>query len=89
MRMSRRLVLCAVALAAIVWTAGPAAAVRPSCSELLSIRAGGKSDEEIIRTYGTTHARLAACDRLAAQDEHFAAERAQFLQQRDARGLEH
>lgn len=89
MRMFQRLVLCAVALAAIVWSAGQAAAVRPSCSELLSIRAGGKSDEEIVQTYGTTRARLAACDRLAEQSERFAAERTQFFQQRDERGLDH
>jgi hypothetical protein len=89
MRMCQRLILCAVALAAIVCSVGPAAAIRPSCSELLSIRAGGKSDEEIVRTYGTTRARLAACDRLAAQSERFAAERTQFFQQRDERGLDH
>jgi hypothetical protein len=89
MRIFRRLAVCAVALAAIVWSAGPAAAVRPSCDELLSIRAGGKSDEEILRTYGTTRARLAACDRLAEQSEHFAAQRTQFFQQRDDRGLDH
>lgn len=89
MHMFRRLGLCAVALAAIVGWVGPAAAVRPSCGELLSIRAGGKSDEEIVQSYGTTHARLAACDRFAEQSERFAAERAQFFQQRNQRGLDH
>ena len=82
------LLICAVALTAVASMAAPAAAVRPSCSELLAIRASGASNEHVVQAYGTTRARLAACDRLAEQGERLAARRAQFFRQRDQRGLD-
>lgn len=89
MRPFRSLVISASALAAVASLAAPAAAIRPSCSELFAIRASGKTDAQIVQAYGTTRARLAACDRLAEQGERFAAQRARFVQQRDQRGLDH
>jgi hypothetical protein len=89
MVMMQRMLACAIALAAIVSTAGQAAAIRLRCEELAAQRDAGRSDEEIVRTYGTTHARLAACDRLAEQAERFAAERQLFHLARQQRGLAH
>jgi hypothetical protein len=89
MRVIHGLVVGVFVLAALLSSAEPAAALRPSCSELLDLRNGGWSDDEIVQTYGTTRARLAACERLAEQSQRFAAQRAQFFQQRDDRGLSH
>lgn len=78
---------CAIAFAAVVLGAGPAAALRPTCSELATLRQAGQSVEQILQTYGTTRARIEACERLDEQNERFAAERRDFHQERDQRGL--
>jgi hypothetical protein len=89
MAMIQRALVCLIAFAAVLAAAGPAAAIRLTCDELAAQRSAGRSDEEIVRTYGTTHARLAACDRLAEQAERFAAGRQRFHLARQQRGLSH
>jgi hypothetical protein len=89
MQFVKRSFTSAIALAAVVVSASPAAAIRPTCSELATLRQAGQSVEQILQTYGTTRARLAACARLDEQAERFAAERQQFHLQRQQRGLDH
>ena len=85
----QRSLLWALILAAVLSTAGPAAAIRLSCDELAAQRDAGRSDDEIVRTFGTTRARLAACERLAEQQKRFAEERQRFHFAREQRGLPH
>ena len=87
--MTQRFLLSALVLAGMLSVAAPAAAIRLSCEELAAQRAAGRTDEEIIQTFGTTKARLAACDRLADQSERFEKERQQFHQERADAGLPH
>jgi hypothetical protein len=78
-----------VALTAILATAAPAVAIRLTCEELAAQRQAGRSDEEIVRTFGTTRARLTACDRLNEQEKRFDAEREHFHLVRQQHGLSH
>jgi hypothetical protein len=87
MRLIRVLLVGAFVFTGLVSAVSPAAAIRLSCSELLDLRAGGWSDDEIVKTYGTTRARLNACERLSQQEERFEAERTRFFQVRAERGL--
>jgi hypothetical protein len=89
MRMMQHVVTGAVALAVLLASAGPAAAIRASCDDLVWLSQAGRSVERIAQDYGTTRARVAACVRLAQQNDRFAARREHFNLQRDARGLAH
>ena len=89
MRMMQRVIIGAAALAALLTVAGPAAAVRPACDDLVALRQSGRSAERIAQDYGTTRAQVAACVRLAEQDQRFAARRDRFYLRREARGLPH
>jgi hypothetical protein len=72
---SIRLGLPFVTAAVVLVLAGPAAADRPSCEDLLSARALGKSDEQIAATFRTTTVRVQACARVAEQHERLDANR--------------
>jgi hypothetical protein len=89
MRMMLRVVTGAAALAAVLASADPAAAIRPTCDDLVWLTQAGRSVERIAQDYGTTRARVAACVRLAEQNDRFAAQRERFALRRDARGLAH
>lgn len=89
MRYSERSLFGAIVFTVAAVTAGPALAVRPSCSEIETLRQAGQSVEQIMKGYGTTKARIEACERLNDQEKRFAAERQDFHQERDDRGLAH
>jgi len=89
MRTIQRVILGVAALGTVLTMAGPAAAIHLSCDEIVALRQGGRSAEVIAQTYGTTRARVAACENLAQQSERFAAKRERFNRQRDERGLSH
>jgi len=89
MVMMQRSLLGGLILAVVLSVAGPSAAIRLSCEELAAQRDAGRSDDEIIHTFGTTRARLAACERLAEQQKRFAEERESFHSAREQRGLPH
>lgn len=61
-----------VAAAAVCLLAGPAAADRATCEDLLSARAVGQSDEEIAAQFRTTTVRVEACARIAEQRQRLA-----------------
>lgn len=73
---SIRLGSLVVAAAALLALAGPAAADRPSCEDLLSARDLGKSDEQVASDFRTTAVRVQACARVAEQHERLDANRA-------------
>jgi hypothetical protein len=61
--------------AAVLVLAGPAAADRPTCEDLLSARALGQSDEQVASAFRTTTVRVEACARVAEQHERLDANR--------------
>ena len=87
MRFIRRSVTWAIALAAIVCVVRPAAAIRLTCEEIADLRRAGRSVDEIVKTYATTHAHIEACARIDEQKQRFAAERQGFHLRRNERGL--
>jgi hypothetical protein len=89
MRMMQGVIMGVVTLVAVLALAGPAAAIRLSCDEVVALRQAGRTAEVIAQTYGTTRARVAACESLAQQNERFAARRDRFNLLRDERGLAH
>lgn len=64
-----------VAAGAVLALAGPALADRPSCEDLLSARALGKSDDQVAADFRTTAVRVEACARVAEQHERLDANR--------------
>jgi len=83
----RRLVVALGSVSLWVLTAGPAAADRPTCDDLRSARAAGLSIEAVAHDFGTTPARVTACERLAeqrARHEEQRAETAALRAQRSA-----
>ena len=64
-----------VASLAALAVAGPAAAERPSCGDLLSARQVGQSAAQVASDFRTTRVRIAACERVAEQHERLAAQR--------------
>ena len=68
----RSLIFTAAALLAM---AGPAAAERAACEDLLSARQVGQSDEQIASQFRTTTVRVEACARVAEQHERLEANR--------------
>jgi hypothetical protein len=64
------------AVVAALLLAGPAAAERPTCADLLSARRLGQSAEQVASDFRTTRARVEACARLAQQHERLAARHA-------------
>jgi hypothetical protein len=64
-----------VAAAALCLLAGPAAADRPTCADLLSAREIGQSDEAIATAFRTTTVRIEACARIAEQRQRLAENR--------------
>ena len=67
-----------VAVATFFAVAGPAAADRPTCEDLLSARAVGQSVEQVAADFRTTTVRVEACERVAEQHKRLDAQRAQF-----------
>ena len=84
-----RLIVCAAALAGVLPAAGPAAASRATCDELLAALDSGGAVEEVARAYATTRARVEACTNVAQQHERQAERRDRFERQRTARALAH
>ena len=74
-----------IACAAVVAVAGPAAAERPTCGDLLSARQLGQSAEEVARDFRTTSVRVEACERVAEQHERLDAQRQHLEAARAAR----
>ncbi|MBX3023861.1 hypothetical protein KF840_03025 [bacterium] len=74
-----------VAAAGLALLAGPAAADRPTCEDLLSARALGQSDEQIAASFRTTTVRVAACARVAEQHERLDANRQHLEAAREQR----
>ena len=72
---SIRMASVLVAALAVLAFAGPAAADRPTCDDLLSARALGQSAEQVASTFRTTRVRIEACERLAEQHERLDAQR--------------
>lgn len=64
-----------VAILAALLVAGPAAAERPTCEDLLSARQLGQSAEQVASDFRTTRVRVEACARVAEQRERLAAQR--------------
>ena len=63
-----------VASLAILAVAGPAAAERPTCEDLLSARQLGRSAEQVAGDFQTTRVRVEACERVAEQHERLEAQ---------------
>ena len=61
--------------AALLAMAGPAAAERATCEDLLSAREVGQTDEQIAAQFRTTTVRVEACARVAEQHERLDANR--------------
>jgi hypothetical protein len=74
-----------VTVATALVLAGPAAADRPTCEDLLSARALGQSDEQIAASFRTTTVRVQACVRVAEQHERLEANRAHVEAARERR----
>jgi hypothetical protein len=87
MRVIRVFVASAVGLAAMVCVARPAAAIRLTCEEIADLQRAGRSTDEIVKTYATTHAHIAGCERITEQKQRFAAEKQSFHLRRAERGL--
>jgi len=64
------------AIIAALALAGPAAAERPTCGDLLSAQQLGQSADQVASDFRTTRARVEACARLAQQHERLAARHA-------------
>ena len=67
-----------VAVAATFAVAGPAAADRPTCEDLLSARAVGYSAEQVAADFRTTTVRIEACERVAEQHQRLDAQHEKF-----------
>lgn len=87
MRCIGRSVAWAVALAALLCVARPAAAIRLTCEEIADLQRAGRSADEIVKRYATTHAHIEACARITEQKQRFAAEKQAFHLRRSERGL--
>lgn len=74
-----------VAALAVLLVAGPAAAERPTCEDLLSARDLGQSAEQAASDFRTTSVRVEACARVAEQHERLAAQRRQVAAARAER----
>lgn len=55
--------------------AAPVLAKPPTCEELLAAKARGHSSEAVAEQFGTTRARVQACERIDAQRERLAEQR--------------
>lgn len=88
MRTLSRSLACAVGVAAVFATLAPALAVRPGCQEMLAARYAGKSVEQVAETFGTTSARVQACERFEEQRQRLADRRSDFYWDRALRGLD-
>jgi hypothetical protein len=69
----------------VLAVAGPAAAERPTCEDLLSARQLGRSADQVASAFRTTRIRVTACERLAQQHERLAAQREHVRAARAAR----
>jgi len=87
MRCVRRSVTWAIAVAALLCVARPAAAIRLTCEEIADLQRAGHTADEIVKTYATTHAHITACARITEQKQRFAAEKQSFHLRRSERGL--
>jgi hypothetical protein len=83
-----RTLSCTLAVIAVLGTAAPMFAGRPTCHELVTARASGQSSEDIARAHGTTQARVEACVRIEAQRQRLAQSRVRYHLMRAERGLE-
>ena len=66
------------AAAMTVAVAGPAAADRATCDDLLSARELGQTAEQVATAFRTTQVRVEACERIAEQHRRLDAQREQF-----------
>jgi hypothetical protein len=88
MRLLSRTLVCALAAGAVLSAAGPVRAIRPACEELLAARSAGKSAEEVAKAFGTTTAKVTACERFEEQRQRLANQRMNFYFDRAERGLD-
>lgn len=70
-----------------ILTTGPAEADRPTCDDLRSAREAGRSTEAVARDFGTTPARVNACERLAEQRTRHEEQRAETAGLRTQRSV--
>ncbi|MDX2166389.1 MAG: hypothetical protein SF182_04975 [Deltaproteobacteria bacterium] len=87
MRGVRPWLVAIVIVSAIGSGAVAARAARPSCDDLTSALALGRTQDQVASEFGTTKARVAACVQLAAQEAMHAAQHERFEQRRADRGL--
>ena len=67
--------------------AQPAHAARPTCDDLLSAVATGRSRPQVAQEFNTTEAHISACEALAKNQERQVARRERFESRRIDRGL--
>jgi hypothetical protein len=77
----------ALAASAVALAAGPAAADRPSCEDIVSAQSSGQTAEQIVQRFGITKARVDACARVVAQRQQQAAQRSQVQVERQQRAV--
>jgi hypothetical protein len=83
----RLLVVALGSVSLSVVAAGPAAADRPTCDDLRSARQAGRSIEAVAQDFGTTPARVNACERLAEQRARHEEQRAETAALRAQRSV--
>jgi hypothetical protein len=88
MRMLSRTLACAMGAVAVLGAAAPVLARRPECQEILAARAAGQSVEQVAQAFGTTTAKVTACERFEQQRQRLANQRTNFYLDRAERGLD-
>jgi len=83
----RRLTVAVGWVSLWVLAAGPAEADRPTCDDLRSAREAGRSIEAVAHDFGTTPARVNACERLAEQRARHQEQRAETAALRAQRSV--
>lgn len=87
MRVLPPLIAAVLTLTGVALSSGTARAGRATCPQILAAWDAGRSTADIAQDFGTTRARVAACARLAEQQQHLAAARDRFYARRAARRL--
>jgi hypothetical protein len=79
--------LVAIVVVSVLGSGSAVQAARPTCDDLTSALALGRSQDDVARQFDTTAARVAACAKLEEQEALHDAQRERFEERRAERGL--